>query len=300
MVLKRLLIIVATFTVATSVQAQDVRFAEEWYQKGLSDNDRDRLVAEAKAASFSDVAGFLVRVLAEPPFPAVGYLQAKDPERPWRAARLTAPLKREQMASAVWRHHMETATDAEKARILLSVLKAKNKQHERIYVVYRLYYSWSNEVESELLRLTTNREESLDTRKAAAESLLRNRPDLNPHIGVAMDVIRAHAEGFPRCRAFNHVTNHGNRLFSLSEENRAAVVEVGFDALSQLAEKDLRHGYFVAVRLGYILKIPNEFKPDQDDPKYQEPTRLSDKFFHDTTRNALAWHDHQRPQGTRK
>jgi hypothetical protein len=151
-----LLIVVATLTVTTSVQAQENSFAVKWYRNGLSDDDRDQLVAEAKAASFSDVAGFLVRVLAEPRYPAIGYSQSKDPDRPWRAARLTTPLKREQMASAVWRHHMESATEAEKERILLSVLRATDEQLERIYVINRLYCSWSPDVETELLGLTTN------------------------------------------------------------------------------------------------------------------------------------------------
>lgn len=84
--------------------------------------------------------------------------------------------------------------------------------------------------------------------------------------------------------------NQGNRLFSLSNENRQRVLTAGFEAITELPDEELRAGYFVARRLGFMLKKEDEFAPDQKDPKYQGEHGLTDDFFTETVRSAIEWH----------
>ena len=107
---------------------------------------------------------------------------------------------------------------------------------------------------------------------------------------LAVEIILAYEKGLDRCQAFNFTLNQGNRLFSLSEENRRKVLAAGFDIIADLPDKDLETGYFVARRLGFILKIKDDFAPNQKARKYQGEHGLTNEFFIDTVRNAIKWY----------
>jgi len=107
---------------------------------------------------------------------------------------------------------------------------------------------------------------------------------------LAVEIILSHNKGMPRNQAFNFTINQGNRLFSLSDKNRRLVLAAGFEVLKDWTESELQHGYFVATQLGFILKIRDEFAPNQKARKYQGEHGLTDEFFIDTVKNALRWH----------
>ena len=68
------------------------------------------------------------------------------------------------------------------------------------------------------------------------------------------------------------------------------MLAAGFQIISELPNKDLKSGYFVARHLGFILKAQDEFTPDQKKQKYQGKHGLTDNFFIDTVKNAIKWH----------
>ncbi len=68
-----------------------------------------------------------------------------------------------------------------------------------------------------------------------------------------------------------------------------ALLETGFELLQRIPRQRIDQGYFVALHLGFILKLKDQFKPDQQAEKYQGPGGLTKDFFQDTVRNALAW-----------
>jgi hypothetical protein len=148
---------------------------------------------------------------------------------------------------------------------------------------------WDPEAEPALADIAKNETEQLKSRDRAVLALLR-RFDINNYMPLAIEVILAHPRGIERCAAFSHVTNAGNRLFTMNETNRHAFLSTGFRMLAELPEDRLRDGYFVARHLGFVLGIKDEFTPDQSAKEYQGEYGLADKFFAHTTRNALLWY----------
>ena len=150
-------------------------------------------------------------------------------------------------------------------------------------------YQWCPDAETVLLGLAKNKEEDLGIRRSAVSTLL-SRCDINAYMPLAVEIVLAHKKGLDRCQAFNYTMNQGNRLFSLSDENRRKVLVAGFDIVTELPDKDFQTGYFVARRLGFMLKKEDEFAPNQKERKYQGEHGLTEEFFIDTVKNAIEWH----------
>ena len=68
------------------------------------------------------------------------------------------------------------------------------------------------------------------------------------------------------------------------------MLAAGFEIITELSDENLQTGYFVARRLGFILKIQDEFAPNQKASKYQGKHGLTDEFFIDTVKNAIKWY----------
>ena len=275
--------------------------AKRWFREDLTDEERDQLVAEAKQLSLAEVAP-LVFESRRRQFPYVrgsGYPVPPDPERPWVNPGLFPSELLGQMAWAVWHHHTMPNDDPQKNRDLLAL--AKNEDlvlRDRLSCVREFWFDrWCEEAEVYFLERAADPEEDLELRACCVHSLLRRNEHEN-HVPIAINVILAHEQGKPQCRAFHDATSHlGGRISDMAEPNRELVIETGFTALSGLSVKDIDggSGYHVARTLGKSLKIENEFTPDHDDPKYRGAHGLNDRFFSATVRSALRWYRLSRP-----
>jgi hypothetical protein len=194
------------------------------------------------------------------------------------------------MAGAVWYHHIDHRGDEATSKILLRLLQQANNAEERRMLVHAIrFYRWNSAAERPIAVIAMDQKNPLALRTLSAGALLTHC-DVNLYMPLAEDLIRNPKSKTDQARLYNTLTNLGNRLFSLNEDNKRSIVSMGFDILTALPEKNLRDGYFVALRIGFVLKIPTEFKPDQSAEEYQGPNGLRDEFFEDTVRNALDWH----------
>lgn len=259
---------------------------DAWSKEDLSPDQRTALVERSKREPFANLAPILLKTIVDfQPFYGINPWG----DTPWNSDRLKPRDRTYLMASAVWQHHMSPKDNLAKAKIILSLLKGASGQTEKSILIGAIMNNqWCPDAEKVLLGIAKDREEDPGIRRASASALL-SRCDINTHMPLAVEIILAHDKGMPRNQAFNFTINQGNRLFSLSEENRRLVLTTGFEVLTDWSDGDLRHGYFVARRLGYILKIRDEFAPNQKKRKYQGKHGLTDEFFSDTVKNAIAW-----------
>jgi len=51
----------------------------------------------------------------------------------------------------------------------------------------------------------------------------------------------------------------------------------------------LQIGYFAATRLGFILRIQNEFAPNKKEPMCQDEHGLTEELFIGTVKNAIQY-----------
>lgn len=212
----------------------------------------------SKKEPFSEVAPGLLKVRIEnQPF----YSITPWGETPRNNDRLSSSDKTYLMTGAIWKHPLAPRDDVDKAKFLLTLLQKSSNQGEKILLIYAINYDqWCADTESVLLSFDKNMKEDFGIRSLSASTLL-NRCDINTHMPLAIEILLVHNKCKQRGQAFNFLTNEGNRLFTLSEENRRKVIATGFDILTQLSDEDLKRGYFVARRLGYILKTPESFAP---------------------------------------
>ncbi len=258
-----------------------------WSKEGLTQKERTALVEESKKRSFAEIAPALLKALVDyHPFYGINPIG----DTPWNDEGLTGRDRVYLMASAVWHHHLASSDDLSKAKALLALLKDSSHMGERAILISALLnYQWCPEAENVLLEIAKNTKEDNSIRRLSVETLL-SRCDLNTYMPLAVEIILAHKTGLDRCQAFNFTTNQGNRLFSLSEQNKRRFLAEGFGIINELPEKDLQTAYFVARRLGFVLRIESEFAPDQKGEKFQGKHGLTDEFFIDTVKNAVTWY----------
>jgi len=271
-----------------SIGSDKVIAKSPWFKQDFSSDGRDALVELSKKKPFSELAPVLLKVLAEYP----GKRYAWSANKPsWNSdRRLTSQDRTYLMASSVWQHHMKPTNDPSKIKVLLALLqKASRRAEKNILIGAIKSYQWNTDGEKALADIAENKEESPGLRNFAVGALL-HRSDINTYMPIAIEIILAHKEDLPRHQAFSSNTNLGNRLFTLNAKNRHAVISTGFEILSEIPDEEFHAGYFIATRLGFILKVNNEFKPDQKAGKYRGDTGLKDDFFIDTVKNAIEWH----------
>jgi hypothetical protein len=278
--------IMLVFTVSLAHGAEP-SIKDAWSKEYLSPEERTALVERSKKEPFATIAPILLRTLVDNQM-LLGYCPWGD--TPWNNDRLRPTDRTYLMASVVWQQHMKPRDDLEKAPILLSLLQNASRQNEKSILIGAIKNSqWCTEAEKVLLAIAKDKKEDLGIRRASVSTLLI-RCEIDIYMPLAIEIILSHDKGMPRNQAFNFTINQGNRLFSLSEENRRLVLATGFEVLTDWAENELQHGYFVARQLGFILKIRDEFAPNQKKRKYQGEHGLTDEFFIDTVKNALRWY----------
>lgn len=211
-------------------------------------------------------------------------------DKPWNDKRLEPKQQNFVAAEIVWSHHLRGPNEPAQARVLGRLIPHGNTNpHGRYLVVNALTHSqWAPELEPVLKAMLSDESRSSDAKRAALDCLL-HRCDINTYMPLAIERIRSTKGLVHQLREFNSLTNHGNRLFTLTATQRRELIDLGFRLLQRLPHKQHQSGYFVALHLGFMLKIKDQFKPDQNAEEYQSPSGLTDAFFIDTVKNALAW-----------
>lgn len=278
--------IMLVFTVSL-VHGAESSIKDAWAKEDLSPDDRTALVERSKKEPFAEIAPVLLKTLVDyQPFCGINPWG----DTPWNNDRLRPRDRTYLMANTVWLNHMSPKDELAKAKILLSLLqKASGPTEKSIIIGAIMYDQWCPDAEAVLLALADNKKEDLGIRRASASTLL-SRCEINTHMPLAVEIILAHKKGLERRQAFNFTTNQGNRLFTLTEPNKRSLLAAGFQTITELPDKDLQTGYFVARHLGFILKIRGEFAPDQKARRYQGKHGLTDEFFIDTVKNAIKWY----------
>lgn len=270
----------------------DEELAKQWARDDMTNEERDALVEKTLKEPFEVVIPLLYRVLArlraekDKDFPI-----AYNPwgEIPWHDEHACPAAKTEFMVGHVWSALMKPENDPAKARFLISLLDKETDEEKIVSLLVNIdYHQWIPEAEDAVHGLAADPARSPHVRFCAAHALLMHL-DLNANVPLALEVIRAHKAGLNREQYFPWLFNFGNRLYTLTDPNRRAVLRAGFAILVEASHRPPSGGYFVARFLGFLLKPPREFAPDQTDEKYKGAHGLKDTFFEDTVCNALAW-----------
>ena len=257
-----------------------------WAQQGLSAEERNALVEQAKNRPFVEVVPGLLktRVIYQPDY----YINPWG-ETAWNNDNLKPKDRAYLMAVAVWQHHMQPKDDLEKATVLLNLLQNSSDELEQRVIIGTIVNSqWCPDAEDVLLAMAMDTEEDLEVRRAAVSTLL-SRCTINTYMPLACEIILLYEKGLPRCRAFNLTTDKSYRLHSLGLQSKRLMAFTGFKILAELPRNDLKTGYFVARRLGYLLRLKKEFTPTISS-KYRNGNGLTDAFLSDTVKNALKWY----------
>lgn len=283
------------FVVAVSISlVAEPTVEDDWRAADFPPALRTSLVERSKRAPFESIAPVILKVIDHGPW-AYG---SSFSDEPWNDENLSARDRKYWMALAVWDHHFEGSdrNDRAKAKFLVTRLQKASGKTEKLYLISTLqHYHWCLEAQETLLKTARNPAEEFEVRNRAAQTLMR-KVDPNVHVQSALTVALSYGDLPRRCEAFNDIFNLGNRLWTLSPENQRAFVVAGFELLGELPEEDMNVGYFVALRMNFILKIKVEFQPDRKNGKYDDRGNLSEAFFADTTRNALKWYAEHRAE----
>ena len=287
-------LILLVFSVSL-VRGAELDIQSAWAQPDLSAEERNELVKQAKNMPFAEVVPGLLktRVTYQPDH----YINPWG-TTPWNNDDLKPQDRAYLMAVEAWQHHMYPADDWSKASILLKLLRqSSDKLEQRVIIGTMVNSQWYPDAEDVLLVMALNKEEDLEVRRAAASALL-SRCKIDDYMPLACEVILLHEKGLPRCRAFNLTTDKGYRIHSLSLQNKRLMAYTGFEILNELPRHDLKTGYFVARRLGYLLRFKKEFTPNESG-KYVDQNGLTDAFLTDTVKNALKWYSKNKKELSR-
>lgn len=261
-----------------SVVAADL--IDQLTNKNISNKQRNLLMEKLKTieptAEMSSKLLIAIRDHRSPTEPGINKAWMNDSysvnERIWYAA------------ENVWHTWFSGANDINKVNILLELLDMKIDDS---YVLSELHTGhWNEQAEKPVLEIARNNSKEIYSRKAAYEVLLHRCG--NKYFTEILNFIRSVPKN-EQLQYFQSLFNIGNSFFKYAPISQQEIIKVGFDILEEHTKDNLQIGYFVAIQLGLFLKIPNEFKPDQNDSKYKDKLGLNDIFFIDTVKNALEW-----------
>lgn len=194
--------------------------------------------------------------------------------------------------SHIWEYHLKVGSQDEVKEELVRLLILYCDDSEMyVHLAYSFSQAniWGKDVEKVFSDHLETKKRPLAIRTTALEMLLEYA-DLNTYSPYISGIINEQPDILQKFQWFTRFTNHGNRLFTLTHQNRELVLKCGFDLLITYSQSNRNLGYFVARQLGFILKVPNTFAPNQDEPKYREAHGLNDLFFQDTVTNAITWY----------
>jgi hypothetical protein len=266
---------------APSAMASTVADIAELLNVETTNVRRDALVDALALAPFGEVVPRilpLIREYATPTEPGMG-------AKPWLSDEHSVRARIWYALGAIWDRHLTGAADPAKGAVLLSLLDADGSPQDMSRLIEAVGFHWTSDSEPLPAALLKRRSVPAEVRVAAAGELLR-RASIDRYVPSAVALVRE-AEPARRSERYNRLANMGYDVRSASPASRAALVDVGFELLE--AEQYPAARYFLAIRIGFLLDVPGEFKPDNRDPRYKGPNGLTQEFFDQTVRNALAW-----------
>lgn len=262
--------------------------SNEWFHAELTPQQRDALVQKSLKAPFEEMLPLMLEARVKLRPMMLGY--NPPGQTAWNDPGVPDPYRKFMMAEYVWFKHTYGEGNPRKGEVLLELFEETDSSEARRLLFDAMAYAhWIPEMEEPLARFARDKSNPVVRRRQALSTLL-NMCDVNKYTPEAIAIIPEHKTDRLKIHAFQALFNLGHDLFKLNEENRRALLNIGFDFMNGLPAGDVHSSYFLARRLGYILRIENEFAPDQFAEKYQSPTGLKENFFSDTVSNAKAWY----------
>lgn len=264
----------------------------------------DAAVERLAAMDFAKVARPAATVLARRPPIALGTVPdgITDAELEAYIRQYESPAYT--VARLVWSRHTEEGDSEEVAKVLgeIATDRLRTDDDIRRIAIHALAREALRDGAAAqrvpLYQLAMNGNEDPAIRRMAALAILRAPPSLPGAQGMQHakmlqnlpQIIRAHPTLEARHAAFNDLTNNGNRLHELPFECLTDLIRVGFELIEETPPDTAAGAYGTAMRLGFMLKRPDDFQPPQDE--HRDATgNLAPSFFLATVNNARQWWD---------
>ena len=258
---------------------------QKWNDVLLDNNELLKLYEISKKESFETIGPIIIDILFPDNEIIIFYSDSGPPN--WRDETQSMSFRKKRMAAEIWSYFLRGHKDDDITNTVLKLLKdAKTDIKKTQLILTLMFHQWNSECEKVLSHIACNNSEKYDIRNYALQTLLK-RCDTESYIPFCFDVIFMLKDKIQRCSAFHDVTQEINNFSKLKKENANLIIRSGFRIITDLEDKDLKHGYLPAGNLGSYLKIKNGFKPDLYDEKYKGENHKY--FFIDTVKNALKW-----------
>jgi hypothetical protein len=278
-----MILITFLITCISFLQGQETVLLNEFVRQDISNERREELMGLILQQDINRVAPLLLKIHTEyatPTEPGLGLY-------PWLSDQHSVNAKIWYASGAIWQGLFQNEKIHNQTEILIGLLKRKDLRPSIYTILQTLRFYWNQEAERAVLDVYQTANETEGVRKQCSQILLeKNGQNYISHIA-------AHLQIYPKEKwllEYNYLTSSlegtGNPL---TAENKNVLVKLGFQLLATLNEGNLSNGYNIARQLGRLLKISDEFAPDQKKAEYQGEGQLNDKFFADTVKNALKW-----------
>ena len=183
-----------------------------------------------------------------------------------------------------WNRQVDSLPRDSGGTILLKLLDEAKVANAQSRILMDLTHRWVPEAEAPVAALLKAPKEAFAVRTTAALALILHGAE--DYHGLLL--------GYAQTGTFTE----RKRWFDLLSDPRhkkrtgvdSRVVQMGFSLIleDRKLSPDYVHGaYFLATKTGDY--VGQEFKPDQEESRYQGEHGLTDSFFADTVRNAIAW-----------
>jgi hypothetical protein len=266
-----------------NLQGEDL--VSELVRKDISNERRDAIVEQLKQSDISAVAPKILEVMRS--HESAG--EPGIPPKPWMNDSHSHRAKVWYASAEIWFWLFIGRDDPNKAAILPKLLTSINDAYKDDgYTIHEVLSTmlahWAPEAEQQVSNLLQDSKAPSSVKRHALEVLIQRCGER--YVIPAIDFIRS-SSGRDQKMLFTSIFNSGG-YFKYSEENQKNIIDLGF---SILESNENQYGYGLARQLGYFLKIPGEFAPNQNAAKYKTKNglNLNDQFFLDTVRNALEW-----------
>ena len=259
-----------------NLQGEDL--IRELVRQDISNERRDAIVEQLKQSDISTVAPRILEVMRS----HVSAGEPGIPPKPWMNDSHSHKAKVWYASAEIWHWLFKGRDDPNKAAILHKLLTNNHDEYSIYVILTTMLDHWPTETEQQVFTLLQDPKATIGSKRNALKVLLARCGER--YVSSAVDFIRS-SSSRDQEMLFTSIFNSG-AFFSYTEEHQKDMIDLGF---SILESNENQSGYFLARRLGYFLKIPGEFAPDQKAAKYQTERGLSDQFFLDTVRNALEW-----------
>ncbi|MEW6302633.1 MAG: hypothetical protein AB1705_04125 [Verrucomicrobiota bacterium] len=169
-------------------------------------------------------------------------------------------------------------------RLLHELLRKAPTAYAKDILLGDLALRWEPQAEPTVAAMLKNPKEGLPVRAAAGLVLILHGRE-NYH--ALLLEYAGQGEHSERLRWFDLLSDPRHKQRKGVDSR---VIAMGFDLIEaeRRANPNYVHGgYFLALKVGHYAG--QQFKPDQQDPRYQKQGGLNDAFFADTVENALKW-----------